>query len=189
MSMLAGMVMAVLATSGPVDGPAAAAPPAPVAERGELVTDRPDFTESSVVVGKGIWQLETGAAYVGDAQGARAFAAPQALLRLGLTNRFELRLGASGFLAERQTLGANQTVGGSDFELGAKFTVLDQAHHGVALAIIPIVSLPVGSDGIFQRRRRPDAEDYLGARSAQRFWPVGQRQRDVPERGRRARDA
>jgi len=147
MSMMAGVVMAVLAASGPADGPAGTAVPVPpAAERGELVTDRPDFTESSVVVGKGIWQLETGAAYVGDTDGARAFSAPQALLRLGLTTRFELRLGASGFLAERPTIGADQTTGGSDFEVGAKLTLLDEQRHGVALAIIPIVSLPVGSE-------------------------------------------
>jgi len=147
MSMMAGMAIAVLAASGPADGPAGtAAPQPPAVERGDLVTDRPDFTESSVVVGKGFWQLETGAAYVGDADGARAFAAPQALLRLGLTNRFELRLGASGFLAERPTIGAEQTVGGSDFEVGAKLTLLDEDRHGVALALIPIVSLPVGSE-------------------------------------------
>ena len=147
MSMMAGIVLAAMAASGPADGPAAvpqAAQP-PAAERADLVTDRPDFTESSLVVGRGVWQLETGAAYVGDADGARAFAAPQALLRLGLTDRFELRLGASGFLVERSTLGADQTVGGSDFEVGAKFTLLDEDRHGVALAIIPIVSLPVGS--------------------------------------------
>ena len=45
MSILAGMMMAALAASGPADGPVAAAPAPPVVERGELVTDRPDFTE------------------------------------------------------------------------------------------------------------------------------------------------
>jgi len=146
MSMMAGLVMAVMAASGPADGPAVvAAPQPPAAERGELVTDRPDFTESSVVVGKGIWQLETGTAYVGEAD-ARAFAAPQALLRLGLTNRLELRLGGSGFLSERATAGAEPTVGGSDFEVGAKLTLLDEERAGFALAVIPIVSLPVGSE-------------------------------------------
>ena len=146
MSILAGMMMAALAASGPADGPVVAAAPAPpAAERGELVTDRPDFTESSLVVGKGIWQLETGTSVVGEAD-ARAFTAPQALLRIGITDRFELRLGGSGFLAERPTAGAARTTGGSDFEVGAKLTVLDEQRHGMGLSLIPIVSLPVGSE-------------------------------------------
>ena len=67
MTMLAGIVVAVMAASGPVpdDATAVKNPAPPAAERGELVTDRPDFTESSLVVGKGIWQL--GAAGMGFA--------------------------------------------------------------------------------------------------------------------------
>ncbi len=90
--------------------------PAPTAsERGELVTDRPDFTESSLVVGKGIWQLETGAIYGGE--GHR-------------------RVEGAGF---------ENTAGGADFELGAKLTLLDEEKHGIAMSVIPIVSFPTGS--------------------------------------------
>ena len=65
MTMMAAMLAAVMAASGPIgDDANAVKTPAPTTpERGELVTDRPDFTESSLVVGKGIWQLETGAIY------------------------------------------------------------------------------------------------------------------------------
>jgi hypothetical protein len=147
MTMMAGMLVALMAAETAPDGPATAAAPVPQVERGELVTDRPDFTESSLVVGAGIWQLETGMAYEGDEAGSRAFAAPQTLLRLGLSRRVELRLGAGGFLAERAGTGFSSTTGVSDFEVGAKVTVLDEARHGLGVSLIPIVSLPVGSDG------------------------------------------
>lgn len=132
--------------SGPVpDDATAGKPPAPpAAERGELVTDRPDFTESSLVVGKGIWQLETGAIYGGEGT-ARAFAAPQALLRVGVSRTFELRFGTAGVVAEREGAGFENTVGGADFELGAKLTLLDEEKHGIAMSVIPIVSFPTGS--------------------------------------------
>jgi hypothetical protein len=146
MSMMAGMLVAAMAASGPVaDDSNAVKPPAPpAAERGELVTDRPDFTESSLVVGKGIWQLETGAIYGGEGT-ARAFAAPQALLRVGVSRTFELRFGTTGVVAERAGAGFENTVGGADFELGAKLTLLDEDKHGIAMPVIPIVSFPTGN--------------------------------------------
>jgi hypothetical protein len=145
--MMAGVLVALMAAGSAPDGPTAGAVVAPQqGERGDLVTDRPDFTESSLVVGVGLWQLETGMAFEGDDAGARAFAAPQALLRLGLSRRVELRLGASGFLAERPGTGVDQATGASDFEVGAKVTLLDEARHGIGVSLIPIVSLPVGSD-------------------------------------------
>jgi hypothetical protein len=146
MTMMAAMLAAVMAASGPIgDDANAVKTPAPTTpERGELVTDRPDFTESSLVVGKGIWQLETGAIYGGEGA-ARAFAAPQALLRVGVSRNLELRFGTAGVLAERDGAGFENTVGGADFELGAKLTLLDEEKHGIAMSVIPIVSFPTGS--------------------------------------------
>ena len=37
-----------------------------------LVTDRPDFTESSTTVGQGVVQLEMGYTFTGDSSGRRA---------------------------------------------------------------------------------------------------------------------
>jgi outer membrane putative beta-barrel porin/alpha-amylase len=123
----------------------------PSSELGEMVTDRPDFTESSEVVGKGIAQLETGMSYEGDGQGdarSRGFTTPQALLRVGLSKRVELRLGGDGFVSERAGVGpsAVHTTGGSDFDLGMKVRLASQDTAGFDVAIIPILSLPVGSE-------------------------------------------
>jgi Putative MetA-pathway of phenol degradation len=119
-------------------------------ELGEMVTDRPDFTESSDVVGRGVAQFESGLSLEGGGAGAaatRGFSAPQALLRVGLSSRVELRLGGEGFLSEREGIGSAtvRTSGGSDFEAGLKIRLAGQDRAGLDLAIIPMVSLPVGS--------------------------------------------
>lgn len=110
----------------------------------EIVTDRPDFTESSEVIPAGWLQLEGGISFEGESD-ARAFSAPATLLRIGLGKRAELRLGAEGLLSE--AIGGVRTSGRSDTEIGAKFKVLDQAKAGFDFALLPIVSLPTGTDG------------------------------------------
>lgn len=161
---LGGLVLtiALSATAGPASDKAAAtsttaaATPATATTTaaesglGELVTDRPDFTESTDVVGTGVAQLETGIAYEGDGEGSartRGLTTPQALLRIGLSRHTELRLGADGFVSETAGVGAGavRTSGGSDFELAVKFHLPTEKRLGIDLAIIPIVSLPIGS--------------------------------------------
>ncbi|HWI17822.1 MAG TPA: hypothetical protein VNT81_08745, partial [Vicinamibacterales bacterium] len=65
----------------------------------EIVTDRPDFTESSEVIPARWLQLESGISFEGESL-VRGFSAPAALLRIGLGHRAELRLGAEGLLSE-----------------------------------------------------------------------------------------
>jgi hypothetical protein len=111
--------------------------------RPDLVTDRPDFTESSEVVGHGLFQFEAGVNYEGDSA-ARSLTVPGALLRLGFGPRLELRLATDGFLSQR--VGGLRVSGAGDAEIGAKIRLFDQAAAGVDIAIIPAVSLPTGSD-------------------------------------------
>jgi hypothetical protein len=111
--------------------------------RPDLVTDRPDFTESSEVVGRGLFQLEGGFSYEGD-RGVRSVAVPGALLRLGVSPRVELRLGTDGFVSQRA--GGIRVSGAGDMEVGAKIRLFDQAAAGVDIAILPALSLPTGSD-------------------------------------------
>jgi hypothetical protein len=67
----------------------------------DLITDRPDQTESAAVVPRGLYQFEIGYTHLeldaGDAGTVRVDELPQTLARLGLSNRFELRLGFSGY--------------------------------------------------------------------------------------------
>ena len=62
----------------------------------DLITDRPDATESPTVVPKGSLQVETGAFYTSFEDGGvqeEVFTYNTALLRYGLLDRLELRLG------------------------------------------------------------------------------------------------
>jgi hypothetical protein len=66
----------------------------PEEEEDEIETDRPDFTESSKVVGKGRVQLETGYTMTYDKSllsRLREQTFPEALLRIGVTECFEFR--------------------------------------------------------------------------------------------------
>lgn len=110
----------------------------------EIVTDRPDFTESSQVIPAGWFQVESGISFEGDSA-VRALTAPAALLRIGLGHRAELRLGAEGFLSE--SVGDIRHSGRSDIEIGAKYKVFDQETRGFDFALLPIVSLPTGAAG------------------------------------------
>lgn len=140
------IALALMAVAGPATrATAQAAPDKPAA--GELVTDRPDFTESSLTIAPGFLQFESGFALESSVAGgskSRSLAVPSALLRVGLTQRVELRLGGDGFVSERT--GGTRTSGYSDFEAGVKVRLLDEAHAGFDMSIIPMASLPTGSD-------------------------------------------
>jgi hypothetical protein len=132
--------------------PATSVSPTPGGEKqlAELETDRPDITEGSGVVGTGIWQLETGMLFQSDRVDpvtARDLSVPNVLLRVGVGSRLELRIGGEGFLTESISApGAERTMGVSDLELSFKYKFADQEHAGFDLAVIPIVSIPIGSN-------------------------------------------
>ena len=77
---------------------------APAATAQDLVTDRPDFTESAVTITPGRVQVEAGAS-VAEADGTEALAVGELLVRIGLTERWELRLAPGSY--ERVEPGAS----------------------------------------------------------------------------------
>jgi hypothetical protein len=114
----------------------------------EMVTDRPDFTESSEVIPRGGFQFESGFNYEGDTRDGihkGSVTVPGALLRIGLGGRAELRIGGGGFLSEAAE--GLRISGYSDLELGVKIRLLDQAKAGVDVAVIEMISLPFGAAG------------------------------------------
>lgn len=102
-----------------------------------LITDRPDFTESTVAVDRGRWQIETGASWLND-DAADGYNLPQALIRAGLAERWELRVGLPDYVD------TDSVSGLTDASLGVKLELGD-AGPG-ELALIAEVSLPVGDD-------------------------------------------
>ncbi len=102
----------------------------PVWAAGEgIVTDRPDVVESSDVVGKGRFQIETSVDYQRDKSAGvetRMFTTPT-LFRLGVSENFELRVETDGRVRERtEVLGVSDTQKGwADTAIGFKWRMQD----------------------------------------------------------------
>jgi hypothetical protein len=127
-----------------------------------IVTDRPDFVESSAVVGRGHLQLETGLQWAREREGALRVheRSTPTLLRAGLGDTLELRLESDGLLwrSERDPDGTRQTSRGSnDVAVGLKWHQLDgDAERGrPSVAWLLHAELPTGSAGLRGHGVRP----------------------------------
>lgn len=107
-----------------------------------IVTDRPDFTESSVVVPLRWFQIESGLTYQ-RVRGGSLLSGPELLFRYGLTERTELRLGLPDY--GRLNIDGDLTTGFGDTYVGIKYQ-LGPAKNGDDWALIPAVSLPSHRD-------------------------------------------
>lgn len=120
----------------------------------ELVTDRPDQTESSSVMPKKRIQIETGVVWEKDktelhgfTYKSEALALPATLLRYGLTRNIEFRLG-SQYLQTRDEEPKNtiEKSGMSGLDVGTKISLFDEDGSKPETAVILNLALPVGSD-------------------------------------------
>jgi len=116
-----------------------------------LVTDRPDFTEASSTVGRGISQLEFGYTYVYDANDGtstreQSFGEP--LLRYGiLADWLEFRIALFPLQTRITTAGrSNSTAGTDDLYLGLKIGLTPQEGILPEMALIPQTLVPTGSN-------------------------------------------
>jgi hypothetical protein len=129
---------------------------------GDIAPDRPGLGDGSGIVGRGVWQIETGwsfeSAHQDDAV-LHELALPLALFRVGVTDRFELRVGADGLLSDTSTSpGSRRLSGRSDIEVGAKLKLVESARAGFELSVLPLVSLPIGSDAFTSGGYDPTVE-------------------------------
>lgn len=127
----------------------------------EIVTDRPDFVESSQVVGRGRFQVETSVLLERDRNAAarvRALSTPT-LLRYGLGDSFELRLETDGRTVVHATelpSGLHSTAAGyADTSLGVKWHVLDAQGSSPSVGVLLHADLPSGSRGFGGQGVRP----------------------------------
>ncbi|MEX2218147.1 MAG: transporter [Phycisphaerales bacterium] len=128
-----------------------AQPPAPPTSGGPpMETDRPDFTEGTQTVPRGRVQLEGGYTFTRDRAGGvtvRDHTLPEALLRIGVVDRVEVRLGWEGYSWTRAGGGGGDDDGVLDGSLGFKARLLDQDGWVPDFAVIGEVSVPVGEEG------------------------------------------
>lgn len=100
-----------------------------------LISDRPDFTESPVIVPVGSVQLEAGLTRE-SSDGNGLLSVGEALLRIPVADRLEARLGFP-------TLNMNGDSRFSDSSIGAKFE-LDSGNRAWRTGLIGTLSLPTG---------------------------------------------
>jgi hypothetical protein len=135
----------------PVASPVRAQTPEP------LVTDRPDQTESTATVPGGVVQLEVGARFTNNEEGAvhvRELTGPSILVRLGVGRRLEARAGFSGWV--RQSVpSATAESGIGDVNIGFKYRVSAGAGLRPSFAIVTTVTLPTAEEGFGSENVQP----------------------------------
>lgn len=128
-----------------------------------IATDRPDFVESSSVVGKGRLQVEAAMSFERDASNGtrtRTRSTPM-LWRMGVSETWEVRVESDGFIRSRTvdgTTGAAGTVSGfGDASLGVKWHMRDgdEAHGTPSVAWLAHVDTDSGSSALRGHGARP----------------------------------
>lgn len=133
-----------------------------------LVGDRPDFTESAVAVSPGRVQVEAGYTFTRAGED-RVHDLGEALVRVGVVPRAELRIGVNSF-SVRDPVGAGTDSGMRDVSLGAKLALPEPSDRAVPKAALLVgTTLPTGSDRFGARDPRPGATVALGWDPADRI--------------------
>ncbi|QDV52606.1 transporter [Gimesia fumaroli] len=125
-----------------------------------LQTDRPNFTSTSVTVGKGVTQLEFGYTFADDSPAGQEVSYQsfgEFLYRRGiLADWLEFRLGFSP-LQQTEQLGAfqNTTAGSEDLSVALQFALTPQSRLLPESALIVQMSVPTGSTAFTSNQIEP----------------------------------
>lgn len=137
-----------------------AAPGWCVAQQGmsePLVTDRPDFTESPETVPPGRFQVEAG--YTFSRKGDdKEHTLGELLLRVGLSERTELRLGLNSYVWRDSPDGLSE--GFEDISLGVKIKLVEGAESfeltRPTVGVIVATTLPTGDNDFGEDKLQPE---------------------------------
>jgi hypothetical protein len=115
-----------------------------------LASDRPDFTEASCTVGRGVVQIETGYTYFFDNDGATQLVShsyPEMLLRVGVfADWLELRAAWNYGVEQQSRHDLRQSSSGAeDLYLGAKIGLTQQQGWWPEMALMPQATMPIGA--------------------------------------------
>jgi hypothetical protein len=120
-------------------------------EKDKISTDRPDFVDSTDVVGKGRFQVETSVAVErrnADGGNERTFTTPT-LLRMGISDHVELRLSTDGRIVSRtedNATGISDTRRGfGDSGIGLKWHVKDAKEGSPSIGVVTQLDVDSGS--------------------------------------------
>lgn len=129
------------------------------AEVPEMVTDRPDQTESSVTVTPGRVQIETGWTHAATEVGGVTVSSdsvPETLVRIGILPWLEGRVIYGGYGIERLSPGGKIGSGSNDMAVGFKFHLISETSPWPEIALNVHSSLPIAPTGRTSGRCDPD---------------------------------
>jgi hypothetical protein len=121
-----------------------------------IATDRPQVTDSSIVVPCGSLQFENGFLETGNG-GQQSYDLPETSVRFGVAGKTEIRLGVPDYFYNDDTSSSGFANGFGDLGLGLK-KQLGPAPGGFDVSLIPFVSLPSGADRISSHGYDPGAQ-------------------------------
>ena len=106
----------------------------------ELITDRPDYTESAQVIPAKMIQIESGFEY-SDFYSIEELSFPNALARIGVGYNLELRLGFLGWISNNSNYYLN------DLLLELKYRITDEQSE-FPIALMLVSTLPTGDSKV-----------------------------------------
>lgn len=142
----------------------------------QIATDRPDFVEASVAVGRGRVQLESGYTYIQDrADGKKVVrhSYPEALLRIGMfADWFELRIGQN-LGGEFDSAVHGSVHGGEDLYLGMRFDLTEQKGVLPEMSLIFQTLVPTGHSAFTAKQMLPGFNLLYGWDIVEDKWTLG----------------
>ena len=132
-------------------------------------TDRPDFTDATFSVGKGVTIIESGYTFTrnndSDVHTSHRVL-PEVLARVGITDELELRVKWFGYVmtdvTDQNTGFKNSYFGGSDLYLGFKYEVLQQNDWIPMVTFLGGSTIPTGTGGVSAGDMQPFGNVVLG---------------------------
>lgn len=122
-----------------------------------VATDRPDFTDATYTVGRGVTVMESGYSFRRATDRAERLqettrTLPELLFRYGVTNELELRLRWDGYVMadvnDRRQGMTGEVFGSSDLTIGAKYEILQQHHARPMLTAVGGLTVPSGASDV-----------------------------------------
>lgn len=143
-------------------------------EEDRLEPDRPHYPEATTAVGMGRVMLEAGYTFSKKGNSFTSHAAPEALVRVGaLAEWFEFRF-AQNAVSQRQTSdGVSANISGlQDLYLGFKAALMKQYGVLPAIAVIPQMTIPTGSNALTAGRVLPGVNVDLSWEVVKDFFSI-----------------
>ena len=104
----------------------------------QLTSERPDQTESSLVLSKGHVQIETGISIEDSESNINT------LFRIGIIDGIEMRLNSNYLIND--DISNLKKSSFTDFEIGAKFKILDEDNNRIKIGFLTHLSVPTAPE-------------------------------------------